>query len=247
MKASQLLAEKTIEKTLSQSVALIPARAGSKRIPHKNRAIILDKPLVCYSIDFALSFLPTERVFVSTDDLEIASISRDLGAQVIDRPSELASDKASSGGVVQHAADIISKLIHVEWIVLLQPTNPFRPANLIKDMLTLASGDGVQSVVAVSPLRQKIGLLGSDHRFHPVNYTFGQRSQDMTTQYFSENGLAYLTHLSLARKGYVVDDKPVAAPIYSWHGAIDIDEPVDLEIARAMAPRYIEEFQSYGF
>lgn len=229
----------------SRAVAVIPARAGSKRIPNKNRADLGGRPLVWYTIDWAIAEIGAGRVYVTTDDSEIARIARDMRVQVINRPAELARDQASSGAVIGHAANAILADQAIDWLILLQPTNPFRPRGLLQAMLARAEVATAPSVIAVTPVRLKFGRLDAGDRFHPVNYVFGQRSQDMKNQYVAENGLCYVTHRDLARTGTVIGDAPVAVVVDSWHGAIDIDEPEDLEAARAVLHRYREEMTEH--
>lgn len=107
-------------------VALITARGGSKGLPQKNIRLFGGLPLIGWTIRAAIEAQCIDRVIVSTDDVEIASISRDLGAEVpFMRPAELASDTATSIDVLQHALDYVP---HYERAVLLQPTSPFRTA-----------------------------------------------------------------------------------------------------------------------
>lgn len=113
------------------NLGLIPARGGSKGIPNKNIRIIYGKPLIVWSIERALQSDLLDRVVVSTDSEEIARIADKSGAEIIMRPSELATDTASTQDVMLHAlqqkpADIL---------VLLQPTSPCRSQGLIDECI----------------------------------------------------------------------------------------------------------------
>lgn len=235
----------SVEALLAKTVALIPARKGSKRIPHKNYADLGGQPLIWYSITYAQKFLPNDKIFVSTDDPVIEKISERTGVHTIRRPTELSSDFATSGEVIQHSALSISENADTEWIILLQPTNPFRPIKLIHDVLIEALQRKSRSILTVSPLSLKIGLLNEEEEFDAFNYSLGQRSQDIAPKYYFENGLMYLTHLSLAMEGYVMDSNPRGFPVFSWHGRIDIDEPEDLVLANALLPKYLHEIKQY--
>ena len=109
-------------------VAIIPARGGSKRLPRKNVLPLAGKPLIVWSIEAALASVYIDKTIVSTDDAEIAEISRIAGASVpFMRPPELASDTATSADVVMHALDYLdSQNDHYYYSVLLQPTSPLR-------------------------------------------------------------------------------------------------------------------------
>ncbi len=106
---------------------MIPARGGSKGIPRKNLRPMLGKPLVVWSIEAALASALLDRVVVSTEDAEIAGVAEKAGAEVLQRPSELASDSATTVSVLQH----ILETIDAEAVVLLQPTSPIREDGLI--------------------------------------------------------------------------------------------------------------------
>lgn len=85
-------------------VAIIPARGGSKRIPHKNIRLFNGKPIIAYSIEVALASGCFDEVIVSTDDAAIADVAKYYGAQVpFVRPAEIANDYATTLVVMQHA------------------------------------------------------------------------------------------------------------------------------------------------
>ena len=112
-------------------LGIIPARGGSKGIPRKNVKMIAGKPLIAWTIEAAKAAGLLDHFVVSTDDPEIAQVSRDYGAEVIDRPSELATDEATTISALQH---VLSQ-IEAENIVLLQPTSPVRDKDLIDNCI----------------------------------------------------------------------------------------------------------------
>lgn len=103
-------------------IAVIPARGGSKGIPGKNIIPVAGKPLIAYTIEAALKAESIERVFVSTDDAQIANVARQFGADIIDRPAELSGDAASSESALLHALETIEDM--PEHFVFLQCTSP---------------------------------------------------------------------------------------------------------------------------
>jgi CMP-N,N'-diacetyllegionaminic acid synthase len=107
---------------------LIPARGGSKGIPHKNIKLLNGKPLICYSIDVALKLASDEDVCVSTDDPAIIKVVEDYGLKVpFMRPAEFATDHCGSTEVIRHAYGFFEdKGLKYDVIMLLQPTSPFR-------------------------------------------------------------------------------------------------------------------------
>ncbi len=111
-----------------KTLCIIPARGGSKGIPHKNLRVVAGRPLIAWSVDVACEAQLLERVVVSTDDAEIARVARDSGAEIVDRPAELAGDTASSESALIHALDVLQEQEGYvpDLVVFLQPTSPYR-------------------------------------------------------------------------------------------------------------------------
>ena len=145
-------------------LGVIPARGGSKGIPRKNLYPIAGKPLIAYTIEAALASEMLTDTIVSTDDEEIARVSREFGAEVpFMRPPELATDSAQAVPTIQHAVREMEKLRDVTFdvVVMLQPTTPLRTAGDIDACLRKlleTDADSVISVVDVGghhPMRMK--------------------------------------------------------------------------------------------
>lgn len=128
-------------------IAVIPARGGSKSVPGKNIRPLGGKPLIAWSIEVARQVPEIDRVIVSTDDADIAAISRAYGAEVYARPPHLATDEAL---VIEALKDLIQTLRaeqeSFEWLVLLEPTCPLRGAEDVRNCLTLLARGGHDSV-----------------------------------------------------------------------------------------------------
>lgn len=131
-------------------LVIIPARGGSKGIPHKNVKELNGKPLICYSIDVARQLTTDENICVSTDDDVIIKVVEDYGLKVhFKRPAELATDCAGTNGVLLHALEFYEKQGRkYDVVVLLQPTSPFREAKSLKEAVSLYTSD-VDMVVSV--------------------------------------------------------------------------------------------------
>ncbi len=130
---------------------VIPARGGSKGIPHKNIRPLAGKPLIVYSIETALALAPTRgHIIVSTDDEAIADVARKAGVDVPWlRPAELATDTAGSREVILHAMDQADAAgVKYDCVVLLQPTSPLRSVADVEACLSLYSPD-IDMVVTV--------------------------------------------------------------------------------------------------
>lgn len=140
-------------------LAIIPARGGSKGIPGKNTRQFAGKPLIAHSIEIALSCSLINRTVVSTDDAHIAQIARAHGAEVINRPAELATDTALVIDAIKHAVlEVEREGEAVDIVLLLEPTSPFRRAEDLQKCIRVLLDDRADSVATfteshVSPNR----------------------------------------------------------------------------------------------
>lgn len=140
-------------------LAIIPARGGSKRIPRKNIKNFLGKPIIAYSIETALASNLFDKVIVSTEDTEIAEISKKNGAQVpFLRSIDNASDYATLSEVIEEVVQGIEKQegIFYEALCCMLPTAPLTSVKHIKDSLSLLESDEVHSVTPVVPFSYPI-------------------------------------------------------------------------------------------
>jgi CMP-N,N'-diacetyllegionaminic acid synthase len=128
-------------------IAVIPARGGSKSVPGKNVRSLGGKPLLAWAIDVARQVSEIDRIIVSTDDTQIASVGRSYGAEVYTRPEHLATDEAL---VIDALKDLLQTLQAEsetpEWVILLEPTCPLRTADDLRDCLKLVAQGGYDSV-----------------------------------------------------------------------------------------------------
>ena len=131
-------------------LVIIPARGGSKGIPHKNIKPFNGKPLIYYTIDCARAICDDEDICVSTDDSEIISVVEEYGLKVpFVRPAELATDTAGTYEVLLHALSYYEHQgKHYDVVMLLQNTSPFRTVEHVKEALGLYTPD-VDMVVSV--------------------------------------------------------------------------------------------------
>lgn len=131
-------------------LVIIPARGGSKSVPHKNIKPLNGKPLIYYTIDTARAITSDENICVSTDDDEIIEVVEEYGLKVLfKRPDELATDTAGTYEVLLHALNFYeAKGKHFDAILLLQNTSPFRKAEQVKEAFKLFNKD-VDMVVSV--------------------------------------------------------------------------------------------------
>lgn len=221
-------------------LTLVPARRGSKAIPHKNLADLAGRPLIAWTIEVALS-AGMEPVIVSTDSLEIADVARECGAVVpFIRPAELATDDASAICVAQHALGAVDG----PWdaLLMLQPTSPFRSAQdirracqLLEDRRDLDSVISVVDVGGMHPARTKFvrnGLL-IDPPF--AELVENQRRQELEPMVI-RNGAIYLSrHATIAAGSF--KGLRSAALVMPAERSVNIDDMDDLEYARWIARR----------
>lgn len=173
---------------MKESIAIITARGGSKRIPRKNIKDFCGKPIIAYSIEAALRSQCFDEVMVSTDDKEIAGLSMKLGAKVpFLRSPESASDYASTVDALLDVLHSYQRLgREFRYLCCLYPTAPFVTAQKLRKAMSLLSDVQVYSVIPVvafsfPPQRSFILKDGAIQIAHPE--WFSCRSQDLETQY----------------------------------------------------------------
>ncbi|MCX2497453.1 pseudaminic acid cytidylyltransferase [Plesiomonas shigelloides] len=170
-------------------IALIPARGGSKRIPHKNIRLFAGKPIIAYSIEAAIASDCFDKVIVSTDDKEIAEIAKAYGAEVpFLRPAEISDDYATTIDVMSHALHWCqNEGWHVEAACCLYATAPLILPKDLRKGYTLLQETGVQFVFSATsfpfPIQRAIKLdkQGAVSMFAPENEMV--RSQDLQESY----------------------------------------------------------------
>ncbi|RZJ66082.1 MAG: acylneuraminate cytidylyltransferase family protein [Flavobacterium sp.] len=213
-----------------KTIAVIPARGGSKRLPGKNLMLLGDKPLIAHSILYARLFADIiDEVFVTTDDDAIAQTALRFGAKVIKRPAEISGDNEPTVTSIQHVLEQLSP-IGIQNVVLLQPTNPLRPEHLLRDCFSAYQKSNADSLFTVSRDHHKLGKI-QDGTFKPFNYEPGQRSQDLEPLFF-ENGLLYISNSECIRNGNVFSSDAIPFPVDHVFSGVDIDTRDDLDYAQ---------------
>ena len=217
-------------------VGLIPARGGSKGIPRKNLAPLGGKPLIAWTIAAALGSERLSRTVVSTDDPEVADVARALGAEVLDRPPELAGDGTPMSEVVAHAQ---RELAPETALVLLQPTSPLRTSRHVDEAVERLLGSGADGVVSVVEVPHRYGSsslmrLDGDRLVRLDETAYAGRADKPVL--YARNGPAILA-LAAGRIGddlYAGDLRPY---VMDAEDSVDVDEPFDLELAEFLLSR----------
>lgn len=215
-------------------LAVIPARGGSKGLPGKNTVLLAGKPLLAHSIEHALAVRGVDRVVVSTDDDRIAEAARGAGADVVERPQELASDAAPSEGALLHALDrVVEEDGHEPDLVLfLQATSPIRRPGCIDRAVQAVVGEGADSLFSASPQHGFVWRVRG-RAVESVTYDFHSRMrrQDLDGETVVENGSFYLFKPRVLRKSGNRLGGTVTCVRMGFLEALQIDDHFDLELA----------------
>lgn len=226
-------------------LAIIPARGGSKGIKRKNLVDFLGKPLVAHSIEHALASKRITRTIVSTDDNEIAQVSREYGAEIpFMRPKELAEDHVLDWPVFFHALEYLSKTegFLPDIIVHLRPTTPYRKTCWIDYAVDLLVdhpyADSVRSVSEPEKHPYRMFTIDSTGYLDPIMKhehpePFLLRRQDLPKVYYY-NCVIDVTRLATIRNMNSMTGKKILPYIMNPDEVFDIDSPRDLKIARLL-------------
>lgn len=218
-------------------LGLIPARGGSKGIRRKNVKKLAGKALITYTIEAALQSDALAKVIVSTEDEEIASISRLAGAEIpFMRPAELAADRAPTIETVLHALRFFENTGETfDAICLLQPTAPFRTAADIDEAVRLFSLQQADSLISVRPV---------PHPYNPhwifepdleneglLKLATGEsriitRRQALPPAYYRD-GAIYLTRWDVLRDQKDLYGRSIAYCVLEHSPEVNIDTPED--------------------
>lgn len=225
-------------------IAIIPARSGSKRLPNKNKRSFLGKPLITYSIDVAIRSQVFDKVVVSSDDEEILEIAQQESVIALRRPIHLATDTSTLSELFLYLLEEL-ELGGDDMMALLQPTQPLRSVNLIRESMAAfeLNNRNFDSLITLSKIQLKLGHVNTN-QFQPVNYSFEQRSQDMQGCHF-ENGAFYITKASTIRtNGNIFGSKVYGHVIDNVYGLIDIDDEQDFEIGEMIFDKHKDLFNA---
>jgi len=216
-------------------VGIIPARGGSKGVPKKNIKKLCGKPLICYTIETAIKSNLIDKIVVSTDDQETATIaSRYNEIDVCMRPYELSTDTSSTESALIHACEFLSKNQNIEpdYVLTLEPTSPFRSINTIQQTINLLMDDSFDSVVAVTEFKSILARV-NDNNFSHVFPNQPRRRQDREGLYQESSTIYGTSYKKLIEKNLAIGDAP-AALLINQNEAFDINDEFDFQIANFM-------------
>jgi N-acylneuraminate cytidylyltransferase len=218
-------------------VAIIPARGGSKGIPHKNLKSVGGKPLVLWSVEHALSCKKVDSVWVTSDSDEILDLCARNGARPIKRPLEISGDEASSEAAWIHAIEWIENLmeVSVETVVGLQPTSPVRSSSDLDAAIEQFERDKLDSLMSATATEDHFQWVIRDGLPLSVNYDFRDRKrrQDLETKYL-ENGSFYIFKREIITKERNRLGGRIGIFRQEQHKMFQIDNAEDIELIEAI-------------
>lgn len=219
---------------MSQTIALIPARGGSKGVKRKNLRDVAGRPLLQHAVDAARQSKHIREIYLSSEDEDILAAGGRIGCKLVRRPDALARDESTANDVV---LDFFAQipLSDDDLIVYLQPTSPLRTAAHIDAALQameFAKADGAVSVMELEKSPYKSFRLDEQGRLESL---FGEKYSNHNRQQlpktYMPNGAIYIFRKKffLDRGGFPSDGS--IPYIMSKRDSIDIDEEGDLELA----------------
>lgn len=233
---------------MDDTLFLITARGGSKGIPNKNIKSLGGKPLINYSIEYARNFVSDAFICLSTDSESIANEARKTGLEVpFLRPSELATDEATSNDVILHALKHYNNKINLKKVVLLQPTSPFRLKEHLQRALNIFDDfEKTDMVVGVKTTKtnpyqvlfeeNKNGFL--QKVLNSSNYS---RRQDFP-KVFEINGAIYVYKVDSLLGKPIAEFEDVRYLEMPALNSVDIDYPIDWQWAEFLLKNNLIEF-----
>lgn len=214
----------------NKTIAVVPARSGSKGVPDKNIHIFAGKTLLEHAVDVGLSSKCVDTVFVSTDSKHYANIARSCGAEVpFLRPPELSNDKATTKEVVAH----LLKFLRVTSgnILLLQPTSPLRCSEQIEHAFDLMNTSNANAIVGVERLLEphpnKIKKIGASGFIEPyIAGTTSEVPRQLLPEAFRLTGAFYIVRIEafLEENSFM----PSRTLPFVMNNCVNIDSPFDL-------------------
>ena len=244
-----VLQKKTREILKQKILALIPARGGSKGIPKKNIKPLLGKPLIIWTIEQAQKSKYISRVFVSTEDKEIATIAEQGGVEVpFLRPEDLAQDKSQITDAIIHTLDTFEKMgEYYDIIIVLEPTSPLRKKDDIDNAIEtfLHNSSDSDSLVSVGEIHLEnpyiMKTIKNNHVIPFINnkQKFYQRQQ-LPTIYFPY-GVIYLSTVQAIRKcGTFYQETTIPYKIERWQN-YEIDDIYDFYCVETILRNKLKE------
>jgi CMP-N-acetylneuraminic acid synthetase len=222
-------------------LGIIPARGDSKRVPGKNIRLLAGKPLIVYTIEAALKANSIDRLIVSTDDREIADISKQYGAEVpFLRPSELAEDTVPDQPVFVHTLQWLKEHESYEpdTIMHLRPTTPFKKPQTIDNVaqkMIDTHADVVRTMTRVEGVHHPYWMYRLSDDKHAVPFMDDIKISDffqrqLLPPVYRINGVVDAIKTNVIYDGNILDNTNMKAVVISEKESIDIDTEFDFKM-----------------
>ena len=215
-------------------LAIIPARGGSKSVPKKNIKLLGSKPLISYTFAEAIKVKELDYILVSTDDDEIAAVAKKEKVRVIKRPKEISSDHASTESALIHAINFLEmEEKYFDYVVVLEPTSPFRKSSTIEKCIKLISELNADSLLTLKKSFSNIGDLKFNY-YKPLRENQPRRRQEREPFYL-ESSTVYVAKIDfLKQTKSLVSNKWAACVLDSEEEGIDINSQLDFYLAESV-------------
>lgn len=220
-----------------KTLAIIPARGGSKRVPRKNVIDFFGKPLIEYTIKAAIESESMDEIVVSSEDEEVIEVSGSYKeVEIIRRPDHLSTDQASVMEVANHVLEIKNIGNQYDYVFIMLPSTPLRNSEDVVNVYNILSKRRPNGVVSVCeypfPVIYALNLDDKGSLIRSFPGMAGLKTQ-FSPKYYVDNGGIYALRPEFIYKNnyFPPDTHPYIMPFWA---SIDIDNPEDLEIAKAM-------------
>lgn len=221
-------------------LAIIPARGGSKGIPRKNIKDLCGKPLIAWTIEEALKSKYIDRTIVSTEDEEIAEISKKYGAEIpFLRPKELAEDDTPTVDVVIYLINWLerSEGYKYDYVCVLQCTSPFRnylDIDKCLEKVEIVQMDGIVSICEVETNPYWTNIFEGERLKYFIEEGRSLTRRQQLPEVYRYNGAIYIVRKEVLIKQKTLEPKNMTGYIMNRENSIDIDDMMDFKLAELL-------------
>tara|TARA_X000001036_G_scaffold374656_1_gene363136 strand:+ start:47 stop:1210 length:1164 start_codon:yes stop_codon:yes gene_type:complete len=222
-----------------ETIIVIPARGGSKRIKNKNLFLVNGIPLIDYTIQHALSSSFCSEIYISTDSELLKKHLKKFRVNIIERPKNISGDTSSSELALINVLDYRKKIKKKDPtnIIFLQCTSPYRDNLDIDNAYEKFQSKNYDSLLSVVKSKKFI-WKNSNNIFKTVNYDYKKRPREQDfNNFYEENGSIYITKVKNLRSSNNRLSGKIGFYEMNYFSSIQIDEPYDLKIISSILPR----------
>lgn len=225
---------------MTNIVAIILARGGSKGIPKKNLIKFCGKPLVRWTIENAVNAKGISSVWLSSDSEEILKVGKKLNVNLIKRPKRLSSSTSTSVSGWIHAIKEIEKKEHIDIVVVLQPTSPLRESRDIENGIKEFKKHQFDSMFSGAEIEDFFIWEKCKNQLKSINYNFKNRSrrQEVKVQYV-ENGSFYIFKPKIIKKFNNQLGGKIGVGLMEFWKSFEIDDRKDIEFCETLMRHYL--------